>query len=144
MITDFTEGKGHLLVLYALAHNGAVVGGRACFPADWRGLWDPWGRVSICSCPWRGLHSGTQQSQGHSWMKQHSARRQEACPRVLFPPQPQTGEAPFADGLRALFVSAATCCIPDAAQRQSGHLSLTIKALRTTFSLLHPCTHAAP
>lgn len=54
--------------------KGAVVGRRAHFPADWvgllallLGLW-----VSVCSQPWRDLHTGTQQGESHTWVKQHN------------------------------------------------------------------------
>lgn len=95
MIVDFTEVKGHLLVPCALVHNGAVVGGRARFPAAWLGLWVTLlGRGLYVLLPRRGLRRGTPQGQGLSWMKQHNARRQEARARVLFPPQPRTREAP--------------------------------------------------
>ena len=35
------------------------------------------------SQPWRDLHSGTQQGEGHTWVKRHNSKKQEAWPRVL-------------------------------------------------------------
>jgi hypothetical protein len=43
----------------------------------------------VCSQPWRDLHSASQQDEGHSWVKRHNSKKQEAQPRVLTPPLTQ-------------------------------------------------------